>query len=513
MYMEYFPSSRLGVMTRPLDRNPRNLIALGITGSAKSTLISKYLEKEYENGSKIVDVWDSKNDFEGGFRVFPPSEKQNKIMKSLLTDSRLYKGETYPTKIFHPLCKTISNKYRKLPSCFELFSIPLNSLTLEDINFLAENTKPTTSSRILHNILKDLNNRTTLVDLFSKISELSRKTEASMYFGHRIKQREGTMKNFALKIFIDFHDEYTISSESNCLALTKEKLMKDLNDNKTFSVFSTKWVGDTKSKYFITLWIMHQIAQMKTDGLIEPKVVFVIRDLHTLAPRFYNIDEKFKTAMIGMIYDILSTYRSKDIEVVADNQDPTTLNTRLMGQFTEVLVGPISTPNEVQYLLESGASIDRNIIQAINAIKSSPLKQFYDLNSGEFITPLFPKHRHKEAGENFMKLWEEFYSGKFKEWTKMIADSKLEMSLAERKVKKEQKEIEEIEEAGEKEVKVELSLPEKVRVLGEFTRVDIERVLETNDVTAGRWIREWKKKGFIRMVGKSTSKNVKYVVM
>lgn len=512
MEVKYTKYGEGGILFKTEDINPHHTIIFGVTRSGKSTLLEKLLQKEYENNSKIVDVWDAKNDLEGAFRLFPPDKRQIDLMKEILRGIvPAYEGRTYPVKIYHPLCLNIPNR---LPSCFRIFTIPFNSLTKQDLDFLAENTKPTESIEIIletiEDMIKKMGNSVTIPDFIDKIYGESLSYD---YFGRKLKLTKNVIRH-SRKIFGRFRKEFLITSSNNRLALTEEKLIKEMNDNKTFAIFSTKYIDNMKLKMFVTLWIINQIAKIKTEGRIIPKINIAMRDLFTFAPSkdLISEDEKYKETSTRRIFDILATFGSKNVEVDADCQDPTSLSDKLKGQFTEMLIGSINNPHAIENLMESGMALDRYALYKIYKLKELKIKMIYDVATTDFYIITFPSHKHREPQDDFFKLWEKHYNT-YKDWTKEIAESKAELHSAIEKIRKEEKTIEEEIEEKEKILKREEGLPEELKKMKEFVRLDVERILKVKSRTANTNIKRWKSKGFIDVIGDPSSKNVKYKIV
>jgi GTPase SAR1 family protein len=502
--MESMYSSKFGVLFRPEDENPRSLLVLGVTGCGKTTFLERYVEVEYLKGVKVVDIWDSKANLEGAFRVFEPRGKQLKIMQVFneKVGEKVLESTHYPCKVWMPLSKNLP---KKLPSCFEPFTIPLKELGKSDLDFLAEVRRFFMSSVILADLLKKIPKNYTLADFFKELSGLTEYQTADSFFGQKIAIHR-QIRRFAMRLFLPFNKEYMISSEVNPLAMTEKRLIEELNDQKTFTVFSTKFIDDKKTRTFVTLWLLNRIAQLKSEGKIKQKIIIVIRDLWTLAPRFFA--QEFESTMIQKIFEVLSTFRSKDVEIVADCQDPTTLNLRLSGQFTEVLTGSIFTPSEVSFFAESGSFLDKDVINQIFNLRFKKIKQLYDLLSGEFITIIYPQHKHMEASDNFFDLWRKNYNT-YVDFTKIIKESKEELINKINEIKESYRTIEIKKEEPEKEK----SIPEQLIRMKRFKRKDVEESLNVSERMAQRMMKVWIKEKKIKKIGKSGSPEVYYKIM
>lgn len=488
----------------PRGKEKKHFCLFGLTGSGKTTLSERiaevnYLQKHY----KIVSVFDSKHDFESAWTAFPSSGLHKRILETSEQSEGLPKEAitptAYPTRIFHPVCRLLPSN---VPDIFFPYTIPLDSISKSELQFLAESGERNVTLDILQKALELLtkNKALTLPELLYSLRGNDSNSSAD-FFGLQEEIASKQTQRTAINLFLQFSTHKFLSSSKNPLALTEKKLIAELNDQKTFTVFSGRYLGDKKLEFFCALAILNQIIKLKRLGKVKSDICVTLHDLYMLCPRYFT--QEYEKTMTDLLYEILTTCRSAGIQVLADSQDPTGLAQRLCGQFSEVLTGYVWSPNELQYFAESGAMLEAFDKWQINNLRFKKQKSFFDLHSKDWVQIIPARHAHKGEGEDFFQTWKK-HGKPFKDISNEIKEAEKEFDEAVKIVSSKSKE--------EKEIKPIKKIPAELLEKKSFVRADVEKALDCNKTYAKRIIKNWIETGLIKMHGEPRSKNCYYKI-
>jgi len=483
----------------PAKKDIEHWVIFGQTGSGKTTFSERITEVLYRAKKfKVVCLFDSKDDLESAFALFPAEGETKKALldcehwQDVHMDFR--KPEGIPIKVFHPICKGLS---KKAPETFFPFTVPLVSLTKAELAFLGETDKRAVYVEQLAQLLEQRqeDSSLTLPEFLLSLKELKGEANA---FGFHDYSLSNQFFSSAYNLFAPFSVQRMISSKKCPTALTDEKLVEILNDQKTYTVFSTKWLHDQKLKFFVTLALFNAIIRLKQEGKIKPNIVIKINDLHKLVPRFFV--QEYQKIMISLFFDLITTCRSSGITLVCDTQDPTAINSRLIGQFHNVWTGTITTPNQLQYFAESGARMNEDDFYQINLLHFLKRRAFFDISTHGFAYVMPPRHKHKEPGEDFFKYCKK-RNMPFKSLEADILSVSEEFERA----------VEFVRQQTKKKALVS-DLPTELAEKGFFDRMDVETVLGCGSTVARKQIRKWIQNRWIKRIGEENAPDVHYQV-
>lgn len=443
-------------------------IILGQTGYGKSTLLERIAEIYHKNGYKIIDLWNNER-LEGSFFSLP-------------SQFRFWEGKAkgLPTRVLFPVSKELP---RVLPSICKPFTIPINQIDLDDMRVFLASELGRSFRSLYYGMKLELPDNNDIVGFIKGIERLANTGFVNIE-GLPIKAMSKIGYRDLLSSFYPFLAQGTLTSESHPLTLNLEK---ELKDNETITVLSQKFIFNREMKYFITVWFLRKIFELKSLGKVKKPILIISRELSDLLPT-NPIDESQRLTSYW-ISQILKQGRGIKLSMWGDNQSPSELSSVAYRQFGYVFSFRITTPDDIQKLSDG-----RGII----FLQRSDLARLVNLPIGKFlaITPfdfgfyraVVPSTYHRREGQDFFSIWKKLGNG-FVNYTedidsifKQISDSVKKEQI---KVAKEVREKRTVEETFIDESEIPRNLKDR------FQRLDIERHYQCSKRKAVDIINKW----------------------
>jgi len=416
----------------------QQILISAFSGHGKSWLIERIIQEYHEAGCLVIVLTEKfiKN-FEICMMQFPPEKPTHlNILNSIIDATRrqALKPITIPTQIYHPTTiPTHQHKYKeltteKLPP-INWFTIPLKSLTIEDLNMMMESDpeKPSEAVKLTQSTIQELNNNNDLFDLNLKIQEkvfITKKKEKKTVNINPNKKiptitdlgKQTTAETIQTNLETLF-DDYFISNNNP----TNINWKKILTNHKQIHIFSYWYLNHTKNKYFITNYLINQIFQHSHH--IKKPVLLVIQE----ANAFLNKGkEQYITITAQNLSQKLKQMRNvaKGFSSVADAQSPTQIHEDYSMFTTTNIIGRISTQDI--YTLNKTYAWNPTTREEISTLKKGSFIILGE-REPEILSSLPPQFQHAETGTDYYETYKQHHPTKLQNYSEIIKQKEQEI--------------------------------------------------------------------------------------
>lgn len=371
-----------------------NTLVIASSGHGKGLLGERIMQEYQKKGWTCITLPSPKLNMEFGYTQFEPQKRYH--LKGLKFQKE--KPKPIPAKLYHFHTKNFPRT--KLPKT-NIVTMDIKKIDRLLMYYLFEETGETTTLRVLLNAINSLKNNEGLNDLIDKVKQT--KTDK--------RQLSKTLISF------DRFKHDPLIFPHNCeYNLDMKKILKD---QKSYHVFSSRYVNDIKTRDFINLYILQEIVKAKQKNPNLPPVCIFMDEIKSLCPEHPVYD--FKIPLNKIVSEILSTCRSLGINLISTTQIYGEVASEVRGAFNTLLLGKMSDLKDLNEIAQI-IKIDRYERGFILSMKNN---EFYLLNidfgidRGEFLTFL-PQHMHAERGYNFNKIYEKKYPDKMVKHTQQL---------------------------------------------------------------------------------------------
>lgn len=298
-----------------------------MTGHGKSHAVERIASEFHRDTGGIVFFLTEKKRhmMEIGFNEFYPTANYHlNILK--------YQGRK-PSRIgikkYHPAVESI-DKTRKLPD-ITFFTIPIKSLTEDDIVMLIGVNKTHESFKILKRLIDNANNSDTLNDILYKLRNLLTKKheKGKIAFGSEDDfflpvEISATEKNYQQIVStmrpFSFNQDYIIANSESPFNLTAMGFKRILEKERNFyHVLSLGWIKNEHTKYFVITWFLNQILEHRHYAGEKP-ILIVFQEGRSFLPRTVREDEPYKKIAARLISEKIVTVRNMNISTLIEFQ-------------------------------------------------------------------------------------------------------------------------------------------------------------------------------------------------
>ncbi len=375
-------------------------------GSGKSLFAESFIEEMHNLGYIVIVISDSKNKYETCANIFPPIETYHLNMLKKIGK----KPSCKEAIIYHPF--TFNIPKHKIPK-HRFFTYPLKEITREELCFLLETKSDSNNIKLIMQSTPELKKDEGIYKLmhliYDKISKEDDKIKGKILL--KPKGEFSTPSIMAGKrdnleeiqsAFLPFIKDYFLTPESCPLNLDFKEL---LNDQKHYHILVTKYIKDTKMKYFVMFSFIKKII----DNIDYSKypVVFLIEEIGNLFPR----DAKgYQDFFSSELFQQLLIMRSKGrgCSVIATTQNISSINSDIETAFTEKFIGKIGSIKEINNISKS-LKLNKEMVDKIISLKQNRFFRLASLNDiSEPFVMWFPSSCHMESFYNFEELYSHF---------------------------------------------------------------------------------------------------------
>lgn len=315
---------------------------------------------------------------------------------------KVTKAMEFPTNVIIPVCKEIPNN---LPDIYTPFTIPINSITEEDLKSLLGGDLTKNEIALWRNVVNKINKQTTLIDLLnymidSKINS-ERSSRAPGVSSHGISS--------VYNMFSVFEQQQIFSSAVNPLALN----MKDeLQNKEVITSLSLKFFPQQFWGFLINYFI-HTIYDLVFLGKIKHNVIIVIREAGDFLEGM--TDSPQEEAVKRNIIHALRKSRKHRLFFWIDNQTPLNMDI-VKDEFPVKICHYVDNTEELKSALGDLGSMLLNKEDYTSLMSFRPGRCFILTRSGLFAPQVLPplSRMSGHEGSDFFAIWRSEKGSRFK---------------------------------------------------------------------------------------------------
>lgn len=481
------------------------LVAIGVvvgkTGSGKSTTVTKLGEVLYNHGYKVFDLSDTAGRLEPAYWSLPSNSSYWRYPKIDPITKKVFTKTSYPTKLLFPASKILPHN---LPDISQIFTIPITSLTFEDLQILFAIDIPVNVRNIFYTTLSQCDNDTSIADFINLMNSTTKKSHLTHSSGLKLEAPNRRGLSELMLNFFSFIDNGTLTSKRNPLAINLEK---EIKDNKTITALCLRYYP-TEFRLFIINYFIKNIYEILVTNKSSQKVVIIIKELADVVPKdpFSESQRVIKHSIEGMFRKA----RGVGMSFIVDSQSISEISNIMKGQATYLIVHNCNSIQDIENLAMPMVKehLTRQDISAIGKLQRGEAYVFTPkMAVSTYIIPPRCIGGFKE-GSDFFKEYKANL-GNFKDFSKELEliETELKESIKEQNIKFE-KELEESHE--EKKFSYQKFIPIELLKLKQFTINDAMSVLKLNQSSTWRYIQAWEKEGLLKRTQEGRS--VKYSI-
>lgn len=289
-----------------------HVLGVGNTGSGKGLFFSKQIENLYNEGYKIISIYNAGREIEHAYKKFRVEGKYAKRLRE-----RGGKTQDYEIKVYCPVCKGFTPE--KLPDFFELYTVPvanyptINADLMSIINMvgLTEIGKDAINS-----VLGDFGEEDNLADLYYKIGRIIEEGYAELNLWFKIvgpKSRESMERIFFTLL------KYRIMTDAKFeLAMTDKKFQEIMNNQEEISVFTQAYTPKGLHPFFSLLPMQYVF---ENSQYCKHPILLVATEIQRIIRNPYNqrvnpAQELFSNNLV----ELVASGRKYNIHFMGDTQ-------------------------------------------------------------------------------------------------------------------------------------------------------------------------------------------------
>jgi len=384
-----------------LPKQLTHLVCYGMTGSGKSQTINSLISRVMMRGNiKVFDLYSS-GAGEGFYWSLPSNHKFWKDRQFSYKNQKTAARE-FPVRCLVPMCKNMPDE---LPDICKPFTIPITSLTENDLKAMLGNNLTKNEIALWRKIRDNFKNTTTHTDLTNMMIDAQKSED------ERTPGIHGTGVSSLYNMFSSFEPHKLFSSGNNKLSLD---IAKELRDKKVITSLILKFFPDELWPFIVNHFI-YQINQIMTRENTKTVVILIIREAGDfLSPIGESSPQE--DAVRSNMAQVLKKGRKHQLYFWMDNQ--TGLNVEAVKtQFGIKICHKVTNTIELQNALgDLGALLltknDYNLIRTFKPGKCFVLEE----NRGLFNPQMFPPltRMSGEEGADFIEIWRSEKGERFK---------------------------------------------------------------------------------------------------
>ena len=273
--------------------------------SGKSQTLKNLGERAFLRGIKVVDLYGGPE--EGFYWALKSNHPFWNNNREFNYKRRVLKAMEFPVKCLIPMSKSIPFE---LPDFCQTFTIPINSLTEEDLKALLGNTMTKNEAPLWRKVKEKINKKTTMHDLINYIIDAQKG-------GERTPGIHGMAVSSIYNTFNSFVPHKLLSSAVNPLALN---IKEELRNKKVITSLILKYFP-REYRGFIINYFIHTIYDLMESGTIKHPVVILFREFADYLVS-YGESSPQELAIKKNIIETLRHGRKHQLHMWMDTQNP-----------------------------------------------------------------------------------------------------------------------------------------------------------------------------------------------
>lgn len=441
------------------------------SGYGKTLAVESLIEEYFNLGYTVLILNDVKDTFEMANAMFSPTEKYhldhlNKIGKEVQTKN---------VKIFHPFTFRIP-KNKPLPE-IEFYGFSLKDIGRFSWSMLSESRNESETVRLLMNASETLSSSGGLYEFLHNVEEnvIGKKEKNRLkadpkLFNLKVTSSSAKGLKQVASFLLPFKRDYFLVPNNSNIKLDWKEI---LNDNKSYHLFSTKWIKDPKIKNFVILTLLEEIVD-NIDNAHKPLLI-VINEIRFLTPEYPM--EGYQDFIIYAImkrFSVLRNMGDYGVSGIFDSQVWKDTNSNVKSCSTRNFYGELGSADDLEKLSKAN-KYKRDVTDQLRKMDARNNYLMHGSEDEGQFTFWFPGHAHAEENTTFFQQYKLYFPDKLRNYSKlydmMQKEIKEEDRKSRQKVLKQEKE-EEIEK--EKSMKEKESSKAKTEDLDEVKKENIE---------------------------------------
>lgn len=421
--------------------NNQILMITGKSGSGKSCLTEHLMRKYKREGYTVIVITEKMDyEFESAFAMFPVESKAHLEILDAMKVKPYPKEKTKElVKLYHPFCFKIPPV--KLPP-INFFTFSLKKLTEPSLISILyggiEAGADAMTIRTSLNVIKNLKETEGIWDflLESQKAISSKKDRNDVELDYNPNEKlipisiSGDQKTVD-KIhdgFLPFREDYFVQPDKFKLNIN---MVKILNDNKHYHIFSTKWIKTPRSKFFVYITLMEQIKQAIASDQLKKPLCLIYEEIKGLLPA--NSEISYEKQLATVIMKINLAVRMVGT-VIATSQEFFKTNRDFRGSCNEHFL--FSLCEEDLRKFAHAGNLKQMQIDLIGTLRMGQFVKLSDLRQfkiDKYLSNL-PPYAHAEQGERFIEKFTAIYPELLKDYTDLMLEMQNHRDNAESKV-------------------------------------------------------------------------------
>lgn len=368
-----------------------HLIVYGQIGTGKSQTLKSCAERAYIRNVKIIDLYSGGAE-EGAYWALKSNHPFWKD-REFHSKGRVLKARDFPVKCLIPMSKNLPGE---LPDIFVPFTIPLTSLTENDLKANLGNNLTKNEIALWRKVSPKINRKTTLIDLTNYIIDAQKSSE-------RTPGIHGTGISSLWNTFRNFESSMLFSSESNPLALN---LKNELRNRKTITTLELNYYPQELWGFIINYFIynIYEIIRNKENHINHP-VIILIREAGDWLTSIGEVSSQEQAIRTNFTH-IVRKGRKHRLYFWLDNQTPMNLDV-VQSQFPVKICHYVDNTVELENSLGSLGAMLLTREDYMNLRSFAPGRCYVLEQRGLFAPQMLPPQSRMSGkeGANFVEIW------------------------------------------------------------------------------------------------------------
>jgi len=364
-----------------------------VHNSGKSVLTNSYgwQLKRFKNYKVIYVTEKIKSPLENCFCFFPPEETYHlKLLNNYGINSKRIGELTEKIEIYHPF--TFNAEFKNLPPFFNFFTFPIKELDSESFSSLTGMKLDSPAIKICDATADKISEDDDLYFFLNKVYKDVKEEENEVSFSRDPKDMGIPVPLLGRRSDVEtIKNAFSTISKDYCLHDKKEPLnldlIKILNDQKTTTFFTTKWITKERNKFFIYIELLKKIDEAIASGKCKYPVLLVLEEIKILLPKTAELS--YQKVLTELLRRMLSGLRSqgKGVTVVATTQSYYETNFEFRDACDEILLMKLSA--EDRKSVARDFQITRDNFNSLNNIRTGRFVLFNQLIKADESAPIF----------------------------------------------------------------------------------------------------------------------------
>lgn len=419
------------------------ILIAGTSGSGKSITTERLMWDYYRKKYTVIVITEKMDyEFESAFAMFPVESKYHlEILEAMGINPYPKEKTKRLVKLYHPFTFNLPDV--KLPP-INFFTFSLKRLTDPSlISILYGGIDAGADAITVRDSLNTIKNLKDTEDIWDFILESkkridSNKEKDSLNLDYNptetlIPISMAGDKKTVNKIhdgILPFREDYMLMPEKSKYNIN---MIKILNDNSHYHIFSTKWIKSPRLKFFVYITILEQIKQAIASDMVEKQILLVYEEIKSLLP--VNSDISYEKQLASVLMKINLAIRMKGT-VIGTTQSYYGTNKQFRDSCNEQFLFRLSQEDREKFIHRSNLKqIQVDVLGTLRTGHFTSLGNLLQFKTSKYTSNVAP-YAHSEQNERFIDKFSKVYPELLTDYTALKLEMLNHRSKAEEKVAK-----------------------------------------------------------------------------